>query len=88
MGCLLLFCLYVFLFKKELKKRQNMNPWRWEPQCSALGDLFSAVEVDGWLGGNIISKTGKMAEVLGDASWIERQFLCFGCSDPEALSRR
>lgn len=54
----------------------------------STGGLFSAVEVGGWLGGSIISETVKMTEVQGGALWMEREFLCFGCSDPEALRRR
>lgn len=54
----------------------------------STGGLFSAVEVGGWLGGSIISETVKMTEVQGGALWMKREFLCFGCSDPEALRRR
>lgn len=54
----------------------------------STGGLFSALEVDGWLGGSVISETVKMTEVWGNASWMRREFLCFGCSDSEVLRRR
>lgn len=54
----------------------------------STGGLFSAMEVDGWLGESVISETVKMTEVGGNASWMKRESLCFGCSDPEALRRR